>query len=171
MRSSTGLDVTWQQRGDLLLGQVRNAAQLLRKARKLPPTTAGVKVDTVEMADALDERCNALEAALEGVKREERAAQATFQDRELVARVWERTYPGVAEIFTAMCILAGRDELAARVKPTVRKTRSRGGKDATSTTTSNGAVMAPTASGNVAAPTSHGEVAAPGVSHTDVVTH
>ena len=156
VRASMGLDVTWAPRGDLLLGQARNAIQLIKKTRKLQPLAAGVRIDTAELADALEEQCTHLEAALETVKHEERSAQQTFQERELVARVWERAYPGIAEIFTGLCILAGRDELAARVKPTLRKTgRIRVGKDATDTTTE-------TASGNVPAP------ATP---HPDVVTH
>ena len=159
MRASMGLDVVWALRGDLLVGQVRNAVQLIRKTRKLQPLAAGVKVDAGELADALEVECGKLEVALETVKREERAAQATYQERELAARDWERFYPGIAEIFTGLCILAGRDELAARVKPTVRKTRSRGSKD-------------PSLSVAAETSTSTGNVAAPNGAHTpDVITH
>ncbi|HTJ84383.1 MAG TPA: hypothetical protein VL400_21845 [Polyangiaceae bacterium] len=163
--ASMGLDVTWQARGDLLVGQARNAVQLIRRGRKLKPLAAGVKVDTGELADAIEAACNEVDEALEAVKREERAAQQTFQERELVSREWERVYPGIAELFTGLCILAGRDELAARVKPTVRKMRSRG-KDATQPTeaTPNGAAANGGSNGTTPAPNGDG--------HTeDVVTH
>lgn len=123
VQSSMGLDVVWSSRGDLLLSQARNAVTLVRRTRTLKPLAAGVRVDTAVLADAVEQRCVALEQALDAVKREERAAQHTFQEREIVARQWDRLYPGVAEIFTGLCILAGRNELAARVKPTARRNR------------------------------------------------
>jgi hypothetical protein len=138
VEASMGLDVVWSNRGDLLLSQTRNAVTLIRRTRTLKPLAAGIRVDTNVLADSMEEQCTALEQALEAVKREERAAQQTFQDRELVAREWERLYPGVAEIFTGLCILAGRTELAQRVKPTARKSRGQSGQSAREPVVANG---------------------------------
>ena len=119
--TAMGLEITWAARPDLLLGQARNAAALVRGADPGKPVAAGVKVDLAAIASEIDDGCVALETALAGVVREERAAQATFQKRQSAAAAWEQRYAAVAEIFTGLCTLAGHDELAARVKPTPRK--------------------------------------------------
>lgn len=119
--ASMGLAITWAARPDLLLGQARNASVLVRGAQVSRPIATGVRVDKEALADEIDAKCTALEAAIAEVKREERAAQATYQTRESTAREWERRYAAVAETFTGLCLLAGHDELAARVKPTTRR--------------------------------------------------
>lgn len=166
-RRSLGLDVDWAARPDLLLSQARSAVELMRQSKTLKPTAAGVKVDLRTLAKSIEVDCDKLQASLAAVNREERLAQETYQERELRAQEWERAYPGVAEVFTGLCILAGRDELAARVKPTVRKQRR--GIKAEDATTSSGALPAPTTStGTVPAPvTSTGTVAAPALGAHD----
>jgi hypothetical protein len=119
--ASMGLAVTWAARPDLLLGQARNASVLVRGAQVSRPIATGVRIDKAALADEIEAKCAALDAAIAEVKREERAAQATYQTRESAAREWERRYAAVAETFTGLCLLAGHDELAARVKPTARR--------------------------------------------------
>lgn len=137
--ASMGLDVTWAARPDLLLRQAQNAVSLIRKAEVGKPVV-GVKIDLDEVARGIEAACKRLDQGLNDVVREERQAQATFQRRETAASDWEKQYTAVAEIFQGMCLLAGHEELAARVKPAGRRS---GKHDPEPTTTSNGATEAP----------------------------
>ena len=119
--TSMGLEVAWASRPDLLLGQARNAAALVKGAEPGKPVAPGVKVDLEAVATDIEDACEVLETSLTNVVREERAAQGTFQKRQKAAADWEQHYHAVSEIFTGLCMLAGHDELAARVKPVARK--------------------------------------------------
>ena len=62
-----------------------------------------------------------LKDALDAVAREERELQSTMSQRDEATARWTRTYAGVATILSGLAILAGLDDLAAKVRPTERK--------------------------------------------------
>ncbi|HTJ84384.1 MAG TPA: hypothetical protein VL400_21850 [Polyangiaceae bacterium] len=127
--TAMGLDIAWASRPDLLLGQARNVVSLVRDADP-GKAAAGVKIDLVALAKDIETDCDRLADGLASVVREERAAQGTFQKRALARAAWEKRYAGIAEVFAGLCLVAGHDELAARVKPPQRKN---GKHDATPT--------------------------------------
>lgn len=123
-QTSMGLGgIEWQPRGDRLSKQARTTIGLMRERRTFVPRAPGVVFDAEALARSIEERCDALDAALAEVLRENKRAHKTFQRRAAALKVWDRTYPGIAEIFTGLCLLGEFDELAQRVKPTARKAR------------------------------------------------
>jgi|GEM_PF-2767807 hypothetical protein len=60
------------------------------------------------------------------VKREEREVQASLENREQKISEWKNAYVGVASILAGFYQLAGRIDLADRIRPTVRKTTGAG---------------------------------------------
>jgi hypothetical protein len=80
-----------------------------------------VSVDPIAMADSLATHAEALRTTLGDVKREEREAQLTLQRRNAATTAWNATYQRVADTRTGLFELAGRTELADRVRPTARR--------------------------------------------------
>ncbi|HVK69981.1 MAG TPA: hypothetical protein VM694_36255 [Polyangium sp.] len=85
------------------------------------PKQEGVSVDRVALADSLKARVDALRTALGDVRREEREAQVTLQRRNAATAAWNGVYQGVADSLTGLFELAGKGELADRVRPTARR--------------------------------------------------
>lgn len=85
------------------------------------PKQEGVSVDPKTLADSLKARVDALRTALGDVRREEREAQVTLQRRNTATAAWNGVYQGVADTLTGLFELAGKGELADRVRPTARR--------------------------------------------------
>ena len=116
-----GLERALAPRPDQLALQAADVSSRLRAARAPEPDGEGVRVDLAVLADRLDAARAPLDEALAAVKREEREYQTALVERDRADEAWGRTYIGVAEIFTGLCVLAGEQELADRVRPTARK--------------------------------------------------
>lgn len=89
---------------------------------KLPaPRVKGAKLDPGEIADGLGEQRGELKKQLKAVQREIREAQATLaaKNAELVA--YDEGFASIATIFTGLLRLGGQRDLAAKVKPSMRR--------------------------------------------------
>lgn len=117
-----GLAVALPEDAQALLGIAKNSSTLLR-SRPLTeaPKNKSLKIDPIAAADDLDEHRNALGTALEDVEREKREAQITQTAKDAQLAKWPVIYSGVADTAAALFVLAGRPDLAERVRPTARR--------------------------------------------------
>jgi hypothetical protein len=96
------------------------ATQLVRI--KLPaPRIKGAKLDTAEIASALQELRATLDAQVKDVAREVREAQATLDAKNQARAAYDELFGGAATTLTGLLRLAGKPDLAAKVKPSSRK--------------------------------------------------
>jgi len=117
-----GLDVTPPEDPQQLLNMTRHTSLLL-KTRLLtePSRNKSLTLDPIAAAEDLEAHGKALEAALEDVEREKREAQITQSAKDMQMGRWSTVYAGVASAAAALFTLAGRPDLADRVKPTARR--------------------------------------------------
>ncbi len=89
---------------------------------KLPaPRIKGAKLDLSETAGELRELRAGLDAELKGVAREVREAQATLDTRNQAIAAYDEAFGGGATTLTGLLRMAGKAELAARVRPSSRR--------------------------------------------------
>ncbi len=96
------------------------ATQLVR-VKLPPPRIKGAKLDTAETASALQEHSATLDMHLKGVARELREAQATLDAKNQAMAAYDELFSGVATTLTGLLRLAGKADLAARVRPSTRR--------------------------------------------------
>lgn len=107
---------------ELLLQRAASTARLLASRPVTEkPRQPGITIDAPSLATALDATAQQLRAALADVRREEREAQLTQARRDDAIALWNQRYQGVADTITGLYELAGRVELADRVRPTARR--------------------------------------------------
>ncbi|UQA62623.1 hypothetical protein [Polyangium aurulentum] len=117
-----GLTVTLPEDPQQLLTSTRNAVKTLRERPLVePPRNKSLKLDPNAAADDLEAHAKALEKALDDVERERREAQVTQSAKDALMGRWAVIYPGIADSAAALFTLAGRPELAERVRPTARR--------------------------------------------------
>lgn len=83
----------------------------------------GLSVDTGQLADAIEPLQQELSDKLVELAGEEREAEALLVEREEILEEWETVYRSVARMLQGAYRLAGEDELADRVRPTVDRAR------------------------------------------------
>lgn len=129
-----GLAGALPEDAQMLLNTSKNAAKLLR-SRPLKETARNksLKLDPIAAADDLDAYHTALTTSLEDVEREKREAQITLSAKDAQIARWPVVYSGTADAAAALFVLAGRPELAEKVRPTAR--RRAGTPEAEDTTT------------------------------------
>ncbi len=89
---------------------------------KLPaPRIKGAKLDIAETTSALQEHSAMLDTHLKGVARELREAQATLDTKNQAMAAYDETFSGVATTLTGLLRVAGKADLAARVRPSTRR--------------------------------------------------
>ena len=89
---------------------------------KLPtPRIKGAKLDPSETAGELRALRAGLDAALKGVAREVREAQATLDAKNQAIAAYDETFGGGSTTLTGLLRMAGKPELAARVRPSSRR--------------------------------------------------
>lgn len=115
-----GMDGTVPQVPSSLLSFARNAVDSLRGAGE-SMGTLGLDVDTAKLADKLQPALDGLADAVDTMAAEDREAEAALVERNKVLEDWERTYRAVARILEGTYRLAGEDELADRIRPTMRR--------------------------------------------------
>lgn len=105
-----------------LLHLTKHAVKLL-KSRPLTetPRNKSLKLDPIAAAADLEAHSEALETSLEDVERERREAQITQSAKDTLMSRWPTVYAGVASAASALFTLAGRPDLAERVRPTARR--------------------------------------------------
>lgn len=101
-------------------GQVSGALQELTLPRPRLPGLR-IQVNAPELAAELDAQRGRLDQALADVTRETKEAQATLSARDEAAASFDSRYQGVANLVTGLLRLAGKPDLAARVRLTWRR--------------------------------------------------
>lgn len=117
-----GLAETPPNQPDALLAYTANAVKLLRETPRSDTDTFGNTVSTDDIADELEKRHRALEKAVEAVTTEKREAHSARAERDEIVDEWTEVYRGTADALSGLYLLAGRADLADRVRPTVRRT-------------------------------------------------
>ncbi|QDG54637.1 hypothetical protein FIV42_28995 [Persicimonas caeni] len=82
----------------------------------------GVSVQTGVLADELEPAIAELASRIEDLRREEKEADAALVARDRAIAHWRKTYRSVANMLVGAFEMAGENELAERVRPTVRRT-------------------------------------------------
>lgn len=85
------------------------------------PARTGVVVDRAALAAALTTRIERLDAALVVVEREAAELKRTQAAKDEAMSANDTAFSGVANVMEGLLVLAGRKDLAARVRPSARK--------------------------------------------------
>ncbi|MBK8256900.1 MAG: hypothetical protein IPK82_30035 [Polyangiaceae bacterium] len=93
----------------------------LQKNKLPPPRIKGAKLDVAEVAASLSEKRDLLDKHLKSVQREVREAQKTLTDRNNAVAAHDAMFSGIATALSGLLLIAGKPELAARVKPSTRR--------------------------------------------------
>ncbi|QDG49860.1 hypothetical protein FIV42_03625 [Persicimonas caeni] len=120
-----GLASTPPSAPDDLLTFARNSMHLLEKNPRVEQDIFGNTVDTQKIVGALQSACDSLEQALQSVDEETRQAHAARAKRDATVERWEQTYRGTAQVLSGLYLLAGRPDLAERVRPTMRSSQGK----------------------------------------------
>lgn len=99
-------------------GEVETA---LEKVKLPAPRIKGAKLDASEAAESLRESRAALSKHIKAVAREVREGQATLDAKNRVTAAYDEIFAGVATLLTGQLRLAGKTDLAARVRPSSRR--------------------------------------------------
>ncbi|MGM0557089.1 MAG: hypothetical protein ACQEVA_11970 [Myxococcota bacterium] len=115
-----GMPGTTPQVASNLLPYARNAVESLRDMAE-PLGTLGASIASEAIADDLQPSLDRLRAAVEAMDAEERQAEAAIVARDVALDDWERIYRAVARVLEGLYRRAGEDELADRIRPTMRR--------------------------------------------------
>lgn len=89
---------------------------------KLPaPRIKGATLDIADTVSALRAHRVTLDTQLKGVAREVREAQATLDAKTQAMAAYDEVFAGAATALTGLLRLAGKTELAAKVRPSLRR--------------------------------------------------
>jgi hypothetical protein len=97
------------------------AVKLMRDKPRAVSDGVGGVVDTIVLADALDEVLAPLNQALSDVQTEQRELEGAMIRRDDQVSDWHEVYQGGATALTGLYRLAGQLALSQRVRPTVRR--------------------------------------------------
>ncbi len=120
-----GLDGTAPTSSDGLINYGLKILGLVKEKPELINTTEdgfSIQVNVDSIIESLTGSIKNLTDSLLDVKREEREAQASLENRDKKIAEWKGAYVAVASILAGFYQLAGRVDLADRIRPTVRKT-------------------------------------------------
>jgi hypothetical protein len=117
-----GLGATLPNDASGLLLLAGNVEHLLR-SRPLTESAKNqsLKIDATLAANDVRDCAAALHTALGNVEQEKREAQLTQGAKNDAMATWAQTYPAIADGAAAFFALAGRTDLAQRVRPTARR--------------------------------------------------
>ena len=93
----------------------------LRKTPKTEPDDIGGVIDTGILADALEGKLTPLRQALDDVNTEQRELHGTLLKRDAEVADWYEVYHGGATAMMGLYRMAGKREMAQRVRPTKRR--------------------------------------------------
>lgn len=102
----------------------RFARQVSGSMQEVPlpkPRLPGLKINPAELTAELDARRERLDQALADVTRESKEAQASLSARDAATASYDTRYQGVANLVVGLLRLAGKPDLAARVRLTWRR--------------------------------------------------
>jgi hypothetical protein len=110
---------------DDLVAYAENVVNLLRQTPRTDTDLLGIELDTGRIADSIEQSGTELERALADVDAEVREAHTLRAERDKVVEEWENAYRGTATLLSGLYLLANREDLAERVRPTVRQSTGR----------------------------------------------
>lgn len=99
----------------------QNVVEMLHQA-DMHIDAFGSPISTRELAANLQAPIEGLRKELTTLNEEERKAERLLTERDALIEEWSRIYQAVAAIMEQLYLLAGDDELARRVRPTVSRT-------------------------------------------------
>ncbi len=100
-----------------------NVVQLLHKYPIKVTSPFGSSLDTAAVIAVLEPKAKALETIVADDDREWRELEDAYAKRNRAIEVWNDAYQGTASALEGMYRFAGFGELAAKVRPTLRKAR------------------------------------------------
>ncbi len=116
-----GLEQVTPRQPQALADHTGMAIKLLREQPvQLEDPVLG-RFDSAEVANGLEAALAPLVEALHDTQREKRELESALIDRNRALADWSLRYRGVAGALTGMYLLAGAEELAQRIRPTVRR--------------------------------------------------
>lgn len=92
----------------------------LMQSRPFQVSVDGVTFDSAAMATTLKAKADAVETAFANMQREEQELANALGKRQMAIGDWTDVHQGVADALTGLFRLAGRSDLAERVRPTNR---------------------------------------------------
>jgi len=119
-----GINTTTPYDPDELVNYGLKILGLLKEKPELINSTGdkfNLMIDVNSIIEILTSSINDLTNSLNDVNREEREAQVSLGNRNQKIAKWKSTYVGVASILAGFYQLAGRVDLADRIRPTTRK--------------------------------------------------
>lgn len=116
-----GLPSVVPQRPDKLVKVTANAAKLLFAKKQDFVDEFNETTSPQKLAIALEAKAKALDASIKKVQQETRELQSALLERDDAGEHWAEVYKGVSRIAEGLFVLAGKSELAERVKYTVRR--------------------------------------------------
>lgn len=119
--STYGLEGETPRMPRAVASHMDNVVMLMVKQPATVTSELGTTFDTSAVVKAITPKRDALAAVLKDVDREARELEEALGKREQAVEAWVDVYQGVATAFSGMCRLAGRKDLAERVRPTSRK--------------------------------------------------
>jgi hypothetical protein len=131
-----GLEGSTPRSARPLVHHVANVVSLMQKKPATVTTEFGSTFSTEATVTAIQAKGAALEVALKVVDREARELEKAQSDRDQAVELWTEVYQGVATALSGLYRLAGRKDLADRVRPTSRTIT---GEDAPPESTAGGA--------------------------------
>ena len=102
---------------------VRFAAAVVNNLSSQPlgeSSIKGINVDVATMGTAIENDRALLERTLLGMTRESSEGEAALQRKNAAIAEFDRFYQGVASVMAGLCLLAGHDGLAEKIRPPVR---------------------------------------------------
>ncbi len=124
-----GLETPAPRPPDALRARVQTTIDLMREDPAELDDGVGDPIPTATIADNLQAALTPLAGAISTLRTEERENEGALTDRNRAVDAWTGVYRGVATMLSGLYQLAGRDNLADRIRPTVR--RASGIDDAT----------------------------------------
>lgn len=118
-------DVVPRQNPATLSEYARVVARLLRTHPRSQSDGIGGTFDTEVLASSIDQARAPLAEALDEMVVEQRQLEGAMLARDRAAREWNEIYVNGATTFASLYRLAGRGDLADRVRPTVRRSEGR----------------------------------------------
>jgi len=93
----------------------------ISSSRPPEPRRAGVSLDIAQWSGPLGESIRALEKSLSHVADEKREAESLLVARNTAIEKYDRTFSKTADLMSSLLSIAGKDELAQRVRPSRRR--------------------------------------------------
>jgi hypothetical protein len=125
-----GLSGTTPENPDTLINYARKIVTLIKENPQSINVENNdgiiVQINTESIISTLTNCIDTLSLALGDVKREERELQAALELRDAKLAEWKTTYVGSTSVVSGLYQLAGKNDLADRIRPTVRKSSGSG---------------------------------------------